>query len=426
MSDIIGGKSTWSIHEISCLAIICVLVPFIVIGNLFVIISVIKFQRLQVPTNYLIMSLAVTDLGSGLFIPSLVIVEMKKELIQNNHLCLAAYSTILMSAALSILTLAAIAFDRYTACVNPMEYIKIVSIKRTFIMIVSIWIISIALTWGMIHGLHDPDDGLMMSTHCSFSWIPQRALAVLLGIVFFPCCLFIFFCYFRIYLIARHHARAIAAVERAVHLSLHLKYLRKDTKYAKTLGIVIGGFLVLTLPFQIVMLMEVSSEMRVNDWIINYLILLAMVNNGINPWVYAFRNGEFRAAFRRLLENTPFKFTRHREDRESLSSNGPTGCPSSVVRLSRVNSRVSPDLISMLYMNSGGTSTVRSSLPSVPNFSSRIGKGVIISPNASLHKMVTLKNMMKANGDGANSIEGNSSRRQIIASTSNDVLVDQN
>jgi hypothetical protein len=422
-NNITDGQTAWSANEIVCLMVICIIMPFIIIGNLFVIISVIKFRRLQVPTNYLILSLAITDLGSGLFIPSLIAVEMKKELIWNIHMCLAPYSTLLMSAAVSIMTLAAVAFDRYTACVNPMEYIKIVSIKRTILMIASIWILSIAMTWGMIHTLYDTEDKNLLTPHCSFSWIPRKALAILLGIVFFPCCVFIFFCYFRIYLIARHHARAIAAVERAVHLNLQLHYLSKDTKYAKTLGIVIGGFLVLTLPFQISLLMEVASGMKVNDWIINYTILLAMLNNGINPWVYAFRNGEFRAAFRRLLENTPLKFKSRREERRStgsLSSYGPIGGPSSIVHLSRANSRIAPDIISMLYTNNNGDNVINSStcIQSAPNFTGHVAAGVLLSPNASLHRMVTVKNMIKANGDDANSTAGNSSKQQSISTLS--------
>ena len=96
---------------------------------------------------------------------------------------------------------------------------------------------------------------------------------------------------------------AIAAVQSSLQRQIEMNFKTKDTKYAKTLAIVMGFFIVLWLPYQLCIIMELVSDIMIDDWLRDYLFLLAYCNSGINPWIYAFRNKDFKRAFSDILSD---------------------------------------------------------------------------------------------------------------------------
>ncbi|KAH1005589.1 hypothetical protein HUJ04_006539 [Dendroctonus ponderosae] len=80
--------------------------------------------------------------------------------------------------------------------------------------------------------------------------------------------------------------------------------LRRESKTAQTLSIVMGGFILCWLPFFInYLLTPFIQPNEVNRLIMLYMTWLGWINSAINPFIYAFYSPDFRIAFWRLTIN---------------------------------------------------------------------------------------------------------------------------
>jgi hypothetical protein len=78
------------------------------------------------------------------------------------------------------------------------------------------------------------------------------------------------------------------------------KRLLIESKAAKTLGIVVGGFIVCWLPFFVLYILESVCPKCSSVLLYNILTWLGYLNSVINPFIYAFYSKQFRFAFYRL------------------------------------------------------------------------------------------------------------------------------
>jgi hypothetical protein len=308
----------WSSEKIAAVTVLCVLTPFTIGGNLLVIIAVAKCRQLKSTTNYYLVSLAIADICTGLFAPLFIAEEVLKDSISSTLLCLGPHCLLMTVCGVSVMSLAAIAYDRYTALTRPFEYLTIMTFRKMFAFSVFAWMYSACIAWMPMMQLHDH------TPSCSFRLIRREPLIVLLACLFLPAYLVIFFCYSRIFCIARHHARDIAAVQNSLQRQIELSFVAKDTKYAKTLAIVVGFFVLLWLPFQLCILTELVSDIVIDDWVRDFLALLSYCNSGINPWIYSLRNPDFKRAFLDIiidcLSSCGFMHDWHDESPGTLSS----------------------------------------------------------------------------------------------------------
>ena len=75
-ADTLSASSTWTMEQICGVLAVTVIVPFILASNLLVIVSVARFKRLQMPTNYFIVSLAAVDIFVALVTPFVIVIEV--------------------------------------------------------------------------------------------------------------------------------------------------------------------------------------------------------------------------------------------------------------------------------------------------------------------------------------------------------------
>lgn len=77
--------------------------------------------------------------------------------------------------------------------------------------------------------------------------------------------------------------------------------LRRETKTAQTLSLVVGGFVACWLPFFLYYLLTpFIPNVYVNPVLMYILTWLGWFNSAINPFIYAFYSPDFRLAFWRL------------------------------------------------------------------------------------------------------------------------------
>ncbi|XP_055623171.1 5-hydroxytryptamine receptor 7-like [Toxorhynchites rutilus septentrionalis] len=84
-------------------------------------------------------------------------------------------------------------------------------------------------------------------------------------------------------------------------IPIRISSLKRETKTAQTLSMVVGGFIACWLPFFIYyLLMPFLPERSQSKHLMAFLTWLGWINSAINPFIYAFYNVDFRIAFWRL------------------------------------------------------------------------------------------------------------------------------
>jgi len=76
---------------------------------------------------------------------------------------------------------------------------------------------------------------------------------------------------------------------------------RMETKAAKTLGIIVGGFIVCWLPFFSMYLVRAFLPNSIHPTVFSVLFWLGYFNSAINPCIYALFSKDFRFAFTRII-----------------------------------------------------------------------------------------------------------------------------
>jgi uncharacterized membrane protein len=181
------------------------------------------------------------------------------------------------------------------------EYPSYVTVKRSLIIVGTIWTFSIMFA-SVRFIISNPEQLPSL-------WITSLVLTFIFPLVV------IVFCYAKILKEAHKQRRQIShhgAVNRedkpTENQQRESNLNRGNTSTSKanmTVGIVVGLFVVLWLPCLVTSLIHVSIsssclKMKLRKvWL--WADLLAFLSSAINPWIYAVRNSDFREAFRYKL-----------------------------------------------------------------------------------------------------------------------------
>nr|ABI33825.1 putative octopamine receptor [Manduca sexta] len=85
------------------------------------------------------------------------------------------------------------------------------------------------------------------------------------------------------------------------NIKAQVKRFRMETKAAKTLGIIVGGFVFCWLPFFSVYVVRAFCGECVTPIVFSILFWLGYCNSAINPLIYALFSKDFRFAFKRII-----------------------------------------------------------------------------------------------------------------------------
>ncbi|XP_029966761.1 trace amine-associated receptor 1-like [Salarias fasciatus] len=249
-----------------------------VLGNLLVIISIIYFQQLHTPTNFLILSLAVTDLLVGF-----VVFPLNMEFSVTS--CLYSPNV----------------FYRYYAVCQPLTYGTKIDVHVVKIMIVISWCtpVFVAVCYLFV-GLSSEN----CQENCAFSFVLTSGLG---NVFLFYLPVIIMLCiYLKIFLVAQKQARSIQNTK--CHSKKKGPTVRKvEGKATRTLAIVMGVFLMCLTPFFLCLAAESLGSSSVPAEVFETVAWLALFNSMLNPFIYAFFYSWFRSAFRLILSGIIFQ-----------------------------------------------------------------------------------------------------------------------
>ncbi|XP_071644880.1 octopamine receptor beta-1R isoform X2 [Temnothorax longispinosus] len=334
------------------------------LGNALVIASVRRHRKLRVPTNRYVVSLAMADLLVAVCAMTFnASVELSGgKWLLGSIMCDVWNSMDVYFSTASILHLCCISVDRYYAIVRPLEYPAIMRTVTVTAMLSSAWTLPALISFIPIFmGWYTTQQHLdfrrknpqicmfvvnlpyAVISSCVSFWIPGVVMIIM---------------YCKIYKEAikqraalsrassstvlnnvhvrrsssgsRHHSRtshqlllhpsdasdygrppsyrASAAelnVENGTSIRQQTKSWRAEHKAARTLGIIMGAFLLCWLPFFLWYLTTslCGEACYTPDTVVSVLFWIGYFNSALNPLIYAYFNRDFRDAFKDTLKS---------------------------------------------------------------------------------------------------------------------------
>ncbi|XP_026232612.1 trace amine-associated receptor 4-like [Anabas testudineus] len=255
--------------------------------------------QLHTPTNVLILSLAVSDFFVGLLWLFQIMLIDGCWFLGDLMCAIYQYLDYIISST-SVGTMVLISIDRYVAICDPLHYSTKVTQKRVQVCVCLCWICSVIFqTLILKDNLQQPGrfnscfgecviviDDIAGLVDVFFSFVAPITVIVVL--------------YMRVFVVAVTQARAMRShIATVTQGSVKVTAKKSELKAARTLGVVIGVFLMCFCPFYCVSL--TSKDDLMNTSAAAFVICLYSFNACLNPVIYAFFYPWFRKSIKSIL-----------------------------------------------------------------------------------------------------------------------------
>ena len=250
------------------------------LGNALILIALHKESSIHPPSKLLLRSLATTDLCVGLTSEPLTVICWMS--VANGHWNICRYTAAVGCTAanifcgVSVLTLAAISVDRLLALLLGLRYRQIVTLKRTYVIVITLWVFPALL---------------------STMWFWNPSITFLYHIIGISLSITIsIFSYTKIFFTLRHHQNQVQDLVQQPNQNNQLNIAR----YKKAVSTAVWVQLTLVvcyLPYGVVTALATSggrSSSISNAWF--YAVSLVYLNSSINPILYYWKIEEVRQA----------------------------------------------------------------------------------------------------------------------------------
>ncbi|EDO39132.1 predicted protein [Nematostella vectensis] len=272
------------------------LLILILFGNSLTLYVVLSNRRLRTVTNLFVVSLAVSDLGMGVFVLALGMVALYVSRWPfGDAVCQYKGFFAITLAAASIQTLALTSVNRYFKVVKPSLYRKYFTMRATIICILSSWFVAtlaaipyLATGFRMIY-----HPGKFVCYYNDTSWWLGTVIIIYVGL---PNSVIVF-CYYQVFKTVKIHQKRLQSTQNnRSNVSV------EDIKITRTLFVVVVFFMFCWAPYMIVDLVDVfRGYWSMSREVYTMSTFLGTLSSAVNPVIYCFLNPSFRREYSRSL-----------------------------------------------------------------------------------------------------------------------------
>ena len=266
-----------------------------VIGNAAVLWLFYKNESLRTISNRFLASLCVADILAGLVVdPTYLAIKVLTQPRKGSILLKVNHMMWIHSTAATVFNLCCVSVDRFIAVRFPFRYQDIITKQRCYAVIIMMWLFSLFLPFSRILA-DNPTTVEDMWFSLSFIFFVLPITVVTL-------------CYFWIFKAVRKQTRQITVERHQTDSAENNTWPRatQNQKAIKTIGFVLGVFIVSWMPSLVIAIVSYVTadeclRNRLEYVVWPWIAATGFTSSAINPWIYVFRNGEFRDALRRCF-----------------------------------------------------------------------------------------------------------------------------
>ena len=257
------------------------------LGNTLILVALHKETSLHPPSKLLYRNLAITDLCVGIIVEPLKVAYWISVVTGRWNICYYAHLPVAISGtglcAVSLQTLTAISVDRLLALLLGLRYRQLVTLKRTYITVISFWILSIfgasSIFWNRFV--------------TSYYQYVQIALCFVVTI----------FAYTKIFFTLRHNQIHVpnhaAQGQPSQAIPLNIARYRKAVYSALWVQVTL---VICCLPYVIVVALHPQRGIPVSTYIAEeFAVTIFYLNSSLNPLLYCWKIREVRQAVKETL-----------------------------------------------------------------------------------------------------------------------------
>ena len=306
---------TLNVIVVFCLVVQgCIMMP-IIVGNILIIISVIKFSFLRKPCNILIASLALSDLLVGIVaIPYDFAFYLSYSLKRMRLPCLFRHFIWILCLGSSISNLVLISVERFMAVVFPLKHQIYMTVQKSVIAAVITWLAVLLPCSTVLAGTDTwiPKYGCMFH-HTFKKGFTRFASIWMISQVTFSALVFVW-----VIVVTRKR------VNRALLANQSTQHEKNEQGKAKLVALVYGLFVLFWSPSMAYGLSTTMSSQYSEDKYGKLMILIGTCNSCVNIFVYGYKKQSFKVAFKRMIRFCVPKQDHGHLNQPSSSSHGQT------------------------------------------------------------------------------------------------------
>ncbi|XP_078365622.1 beta-2 adrenergic receptor-like [Oculina patagonica] len=258
-----------------------------IVGNGVVLWLIARNRSLRTICNLFLGSLAAADFLVGLVIDPVYIPT--RCLLFNTDTYWQSYSTVvdylwIHTTVATTFNLCCVTLDRHIAIFYPLRYQDIVTNRRCYVLIATVWFMSLLLPCLRL---------LLDATVLPTLWLSLTIITVLIPMII------IIFCSIQNLKAAALQSKNIT--ENTLQNQDAVKRRKENFKATKTVSIVVGLFVVCWLPSLVTSLVQYFSKRLTWSQVWTPVEALSFTSSVINPWVYCLRNAKLYEAFARTF-----------------------------------------------------------------------------------------------------------------------------
>ena len=259
-----------------------------VLGNILILVALRRVSSLHPPSKLLFRCLATTDLCVGLIAEPVTVVSWMSVAHAQWKLC--RYSLVsgvivgYILSSVSLLTASAISVDRLLALLLGLRYRQVVTLRRTYVIVVIFWI---------------------MSAVASILYLLNRLIPIWYGYILIPLCLVTSIAsYTKIFLKLRQHQTEVQGhvqqEQPSQPVPLNMERYRKAVSSALWVQCTLVACYS---PYPIARaLVDYSKSSQASSLIFDAAVTLIYLNSSLNPFLYCWKISEVKQAVKETVK----------------------------------------------------------------------------------------------------------------------------